>query len=282
MHAYDQVAIVGVGLLGGSIGLAAKTRRIARCVVGIGRDDAKLDAAVARGIIDEATTNLAAGVQEANLVVICTPVDMVTETATQVFTHAAPTCLVTDVGSTKLAIVEAVERQMGQKSAQFVGSHPLAGDHRTGAEHARADLFEGRTVVITPTKATAPDATGRVSNFWHAVGADVVRLTPEEHDAAVAITSHLPHMVASALAAATPRSVLALTATGWADTTRVAAGDALLWRQIFAANRTQVLAALDQFDHHLDALRKALLEEDCTQLERLLAEGKQIRDAVGN
>ncbi len=278
MPSFDQVAIVGVGLLGGSIGLAARERGIAGQVIGIGRSQAKLDAAVAQGIVDRGTTNMAEGVQQAGLVVVCTPVDDVAAVAAEVLLHAPKDALVTDVGSTKQAIVDA----MAQAADQFVGSHPLAGDHRTGAEFARADLLVGKTVVVTPTEATSPHATHQVSAFWMALGADVASLSPPEHDKAIAITSHLPHMVATALASATPGPMLTLTASGWADTTRVAAGDASLWRQIFMTNREQVLAALGHFDRHYTELRDALAQGDGERLEQLLAEGKQIRDAVGN
>ena len=134
---------------------------------------------------------------------------------------------------------------------RFVGSHPLAGDHRTGPEHARADLFEGRTVVVTPTEHTRPAAVTEVSGFWQSLGANVTTMTPAKHDAALAMTSHLPHLVAVALAAATPAEFLPLTASGWRDTTRIAGGDPKLWQPIFAANREHVLDALDMMSQTL-------------------------------
>ncbi len=278
MPAFEQVVIVGVGLLGGSIGLAVKERQVAGEVIGIGRNQARLDEAIRREIIDRATTDLRAGVQQADLVVVCTPVELVSETAKDVLRAAPANCLVTDVGSTKQAIVDA----LSDWAMQFVGSHPLAGDHRSGAEFARGGLLEGKMVVVTPTPQTNPTTEERIGGFWSALGANVVTLAADEHDAAVAVTSHLPHAVASALAATMPKSMLPLAATGFADTTRVAAADPQLWRQIFLTNREQVLAAIDDFDHHLAALRDALAAGDEQQLEQLLAEGKQIRDALGN
>jgi len=281
MSPYKQVAIVGVGLLGGSLALAVKKRGLAEQVVGIGRDQTKLDDLVQSGLIDRGTTDLPQGVSEADLVVVCTPVETVGATVNQLLQLAPAGCLLTDVGSTKQAIVEQVAVNPADGPA-FVGSHPLAGDHRSGAEYARADLFDGRVVVVTPSEQTSTDATDRMQEFWQACGARVVVMSAAEHDAALAATSHLPHLVASVLAGSTPSEVLELAATGWLDTTRIAAADPTLWRQIFASNRSQVLAALSNFETQLARVRDALAEGDDEQLEQQLAEGKRTRDAVGN
>lgn len=282
MQPFDQVSIIGVGLLGGSVALAMGERSLAKNIVGIGRDTAKLQALVDRGMLDRATIDLAGGIAKSDLVIVCTPVDTVVPSVLEAIRAAPENCLFTDVGSTKAEIVQQIVAEGGESASRFVGSHPLAGDHRCGAEFARGDLFEGRTVVVTPCNSTDAEATERVAALWKALGSHVVKLEPDEHDAALAMTSHLPHLLASALAAATPDGILDLAATGWADTTRVAAGDPELWRQIFLANRTQVLTALNQFDQHLQSIRDALEAQDGPELERLLAEGKRIRDAVGN
>ena len=168
--------------------------------------------------------------------------------------------LITDAGSTKEAIVTTVDAALSGRRAgsPFVGSHPLAGDHRGGVEFARADLFDGRTVVVTPTAETRPAAVVEITGFWQSLGAHVTTMTPAEHDAALAATSHLPHLVAAALAAATPEKLLPLAASGWRDTTRVAAGDPKLWQPIFATNRQHVLAALDRFVEKIAGLRESL------------------------
>ncbi|WP_425400622.1 prephenate dehydrogenase [Aeoliella sp.] len=282
MQPFDQVTIVGVGLLGGSVALAMRERSLAKQIVGVGRDTAKLQALVDRGMLDRATIHLSGGVKDSDLVVVCTPVDTVTPSVLEAIDSAPDNCLFTDVGSTKAEIVERITSEGGDGACRFVPAHPLAGNHRGGAEFAKADLFVGRTVVLTPDESTDPEATERVGDLWKSLGAHIVALKPDEHDAALAMTSHLPHVVASALAAATPDGILELAATGWRDTTRVAAGDAGLWRQIFLANRSQVLTALNKFDQHLDAIRDAIEAEDGPELERLLAEGKRIRDALGN
>jgi prephenate dehydrogenase len=280
----QRVAIVGVGLIGGSIGLALRQRGLADEVVGIGRRPAVLDKAVALGALDRGTTNLVEGVVEADLVVVATPVGIIVDVV-QAVAQLAPRASITDAGSTKLEICQALRPDVdgsGLRPGRFVGSHPLAGGHRTGPEHAQADLFVDRTVVVTPEDDTPPGLVQRMTEFWESLGADVTLLSPEEHDRAVAATSHLPHLIASALAAATPEEWLQLAATGWADTTRIAAGDVNLWTQIFSQNRTAVLDALRRFEHQLTGLDKAIAEGDVTDLSARLQEGKRIRDALGD
>jgi prephenate dehydrogenase len=287
MAEYDTVAIVGVGLIGGSIGLALRERKLARQVIGIGRRQTSLDAARKIGAIQQGVTQLAAGVAEAQLVVVATPVDTIAERVIQVAAIAPPGCLITDAGSTKESIVSLVDAGLANRRSgpRFVGSHPLAGDHRTGAEFARADMFDGRTVVVTPSESTRPAAVTEASGFWESLGANVVTLSPEKHDAALAMTSHVPHLVAIALAAATPAEFLPLTASGWRDTTRIAAADPKLWQPIFASNREQVLDALDLLMQKLGSLREALDQTDYETLNSILeaaAKRKKDRDALGD
>ncbi|HEX5472161.1 MAG TPA: prephenate dehydrogenase/arogenate dehydrogenase family protein [Lacipirellulaceae bacterium] len=287
MIAYETVAIVGVGLIGGSIGLAIRERKLAQTIVGVGRRQITLDTARKVGAIDNGVTNLANGVAHAQLIIIATPVDTVAERVIQVASVCPPTSLIVDVGSTKEAIVAAVDSGLaGRRSGpRFVGSHPLAGDHRTGPEHARADLFDGRTVVVTPTDLTRTAAVTEVTGFWQALGAKVRQMSPAQHDAALALTSHLPHLAAVALAAATPAEFLPLTATGWRDTTRVAGGDPRLWHAILTANREHVLDALDMLGQTIENLRESLEQGDNESLLSILevaAIKKRDRDALGD
>jgi prephenate dehydrogenase len=287
MAEYDTVAVVGVGLIGGSIGLALRERKLAQKIVGVGRRQANLDVAREVGAIDHGVTSLATGVSQAQLIVIATPVDTIAEKVIQAAAACPAGSLITDAGSTKETIVSAVDSGLaGRRSGpRFVGSHPLAGDHRTGAQHARGDLFEGRTVVVTPTQLTRPAAVTEVSGFWQSLGADVKSMTPAEHDAALATTSHLPHLLAAALAASTPRDLLPLAASGWRDTTRVAGGDPQLWQPIFAANRQRVLDSLDRLWQVLANIREALEHGDYESLALILqqaAKTKQDRDALGD
>jgi prephenate dehydrogenase len=288
MPARPRVAIVGVGLIGGSIGLALRQRGLAEEVVGIGRRTASLEKAAEFGTVDRGTTNLAEGVAGVDLAIVTTPVAAIVDAVRSV-AQAAPQASITDAGSTKAEICRALRRPtdshpMAGAAApgRFVGSHPLAGDHRTGPEYARGDLFEGRTVVVTPQDDTPPGLVERIQEFWESLGAEVTLLAPEEHDRALGATSHLPHLVAAALSAATPEEWLRLTGTGWADTTRIAAGDPVLWTQIFGQNRSAVIDALRRFEHRLQALERAIGEADEAALLDELQEARRIRDALGD
>jgi prephenate dehydrogenase len=251
------VAIVGVGLIGGSIGLSLRAGSPGGRVIGIGRSAERLREAVALGAIDEATTDLDAGVAAADVVVVCTPVTQIADDVRQAAAHGPADLLVTDAGSTKRGIVEAVESE-ARSRAVFVGGHPLAGSERTGVAHARADLFEGRVCVLTPTARTPPDRLDRAHGFWTRLGCRVIELDPATHDQALALTSHLPHAVAAALAAAIPADALRLAAGAYRDGTRVAGSDASLWTGIFLENRTPLLQALDRFQDQLKTFRQAL------------------------
>src|SRR3954468_20893810 len=287
MVEYDTVAIVGVGLIGGSIGLAMRERRLAQKIIGVGRRQISLDVARKVGAIDHGVTSLGTAVAEAQLVVIATPVDTIAERVIQVAAKCPATSLITDAGSTKEAIVAAVDAGLAGRriGPRFVGSHPLAGDHRTGPEHARADMFEGRVVVITPTEHTRTAAETEVVGFWQALGANVEKMGPARHDEALALTSHLPHLAAVAMAAATPSALLHLTATGWRDTTRVAGGDPNLWLAILTANRQHVLDGLDILGQTIGNLRESLEQGDNESLLSILeaaAKKKRDRDALGD
>jgi len=284
MPASQRVAIVGVGLIGGSIGLALRERGLAAEVVGVGHRTASLEKAIARGAIDRGTTNLVDGVAGADWVVAATPVGSIVD-AIHSIAAANERCTITDVGSTKAEICARLRApdspdgwQKRPGPSRFIGSHPLAGDHRTGPEHARADLLVGRTVVVTPEDDTPPGLVERASEFWRSLGATVELLSPEEHDRALAATSHLPHLIAAALAAATPEEWLRLAATGWGDTTRIAASDPGLWTQIFGQNRQAVRDALTRFRHVLDAMEEAHTAGDDAALATQLQEAKRIRD----
>jgi prephenate dehydrogenase len=237
-----------------------------------------LQHALERGILDAAHADLQQAVADADLVVFCTPVDCI---AAQVL-GAAAACrwgtLLTDVGSTKANIVHAVEGKL-PPGVVFVGSHPLAGSEKHGPEHARADLFKDRLVVVTPAE---DEALSRVAAFWTALGARVETMSAEEHDRALALTSHLPHLLASALAGILPPQWRGLTASGFRDTTRLAAANPALWTSILHANQESVLDALDRLGDQLHRFRQALSSGDTNLLEALLYQGKQVRDSLRN
>ena len=282
MSTTRNVAIIGVGLIGGSIGLALHKRGLAECVTGFGRRQESLEKALAVGAIDRATTDPKDALQEADLVIVATPVASVVEDILRADQLAPRASWITDVGSTKGEICQATDKSLKGRPNRFVGSHPLAGDHRTGPENARPDLFEGRTVVITPTPATNTNTIQLACEFWASLGAVVRSMDPAEHDRALAATSHLPHLVASALASVTPEEYLPLAATGWGDTTRIAASDPDLWVQIFAQNSNSVIEQLDRLIDRLNQLRGALDSGSTESLRNTLQRAKEIRNALGN
>lgn len=280
MHQWDSVAIIGVGLIGGSIGLALRRRKLARHVVGIGRSSASLRAAKRREAVDSTTTDLKRGVASAELVVVCTPVANVVDHV-RAAAESANGAIITDAASTKAEIVTTLDHTL-DRGVSFVGSHPMAGSERTGVTSSQDDLFQNRVVVVTPTRRTKPAALAAVEQFWQSLGANVTRMSPQAHDEAVAEISHLPHVVASALASAAAAKHLPLAASGWQDTTRIAAADPQLWQQILSENRGHVLKSLDKFEKVLASFRRAIEQNDARRIIRQLEQGKQNRDAVGS
>jgi prephenate dehydrogenase len=285
MQRWDTVAIIGVGLLGGSIGLALRKRKLAKTIVGIGRKKNSLAKALSRKCVSKTTTSVAKGVAGAELIVICTPVETVAQFAAEAAQACPSGAIITDVGSTKVTIVREAEAAIGRllkKQVAFIGSHPLAGSEKTGCEAAQAELFKDRLVIVTPTAKTHPDAIEKVGGLWKSLGGKVASMSPDDHDAVLARTSHLPHLIASVLAAATPGGLVSITGPGWRDATRIAAGDPELWRQILLANAGHTLSALDDFERVLSWFRSALQTGDGQALAELLQQGKVRRDAVGS
>lgn len=279
----ERIGIVGVGLIGASIGLALRANRTVKEIVGIGRSQDSLLLAKERGAIDHAVTDLNAAadlLRSLDFLVICTPVDAVVRAACTLWPLLHPGCIVTDAGSTKQTIVEQIALQLPAMS-RFIGSHPIAGSERTGPAAASASLFRGRTAVVTPVHGSEQATVDAVRAFWLSLGMTVVEMPPAEHDAILARTSHLPHLIASALSLVTDIEDRPFAGTGLRDTTRIASGDPALWRAIFAENREAVLAALDRFEGALAGLRACLLERDWPLLEKRLTDGKQNRDALG-
>jgi cyclohexadieny/prephenate dehydrogenase len=277
----DTLTIVGVGLIGGSIGLAAKRRGVARRVLGVGHRQASLDRARALGTVDECFLDAAKAAAQSQLIVLCTPVDGIAAQVLDLARSCAPGTILTDAGSTKTAIVQALDGRL-PPGVTFVGSHPLAGSEKRGPEFACADLFVDRCTVLTPTDNTDPGAVETVRSFWQALGSRVRLMSPEEHDRALAVTSHLPHLVASALCGILPDELHELIATGFRSTTRVAAGDPGLWSAIFEQNRPALLAALVSLTDRLQHFQRALETRDRAALDELLTQGKRVRDALGS
>ena len=276
---FETIAIVGVGLIGGSIGLALKSRSIARTVIGVGRDPARLQEAQRRGIIDERFLRLAEGARHADLVVFCTPVDRIVAGVREAAAACRTGTLITDAGSVKGSICRELAAGPAE-GVEFVGSHPLAGSEKQGFEFADAKLFENRVCVVTPVSTTSRGALERVSLFWQSLGAALIEMSPEAHDRALGETSHLPHLVAAALAATLQADNRALAATGFRDTTRIASGDPELWSAILLANRDEVLASVARFGASLRHIQRALEQRDADSLIDLLRTARENRESL--
>src|SRR5690349_10580038 len=238
---FKQMTVCGVGLIGGSLALIARQKGLVGRVVGLGRTQENLDVALGRGIIDDATRNPVAASRGADLVVLAVPIRTMPETLAAMVPHLPPDAVITDVGSVKGWVVAALEPLLGPQMA-LVAAHPVAGKETTGAGAADESLFVGRRTIVTPSARSTPDAVERVERLWRATGSSVERMAPGEHDEVLARASHLPQMVASALAAALEgarvgeHEAAAYGAGGLRDTTRIAASSAEMWRDIVVTN----------------------------------------------
>jgi prephenate dehydrogenase len=278
-----RLAILGVGLLGGSVAKAARSLGLAQEIVGIGRDLTRLQPALRDGTLDGATTDIADAVRQANFIVLAAPVLVNERLLAEVWAGAAADAVVTDVGSTKSGIVAAAERLAGSRSLAFVGSHPMAGSEQAGYGVARADLFQGASVIVTPTDATDGRALKRVTELWEALGAHVSALDPSTHDRVVAAVSHLPHLVAFALVDAVRAfepGAMAFAARGFKDTTRIAASEPAVWREIFLSNREALRRSTEAFRAALDRIETLVADGDGDRLETVIASIKAEREAI--
>jgi len=277
----QRLAIVGVGLLGGSIALAARAHGLAREIVGIGRDRTRLEAPLRAGAVDRVTTDLTAGVRDADVLVLAANVLANERLLVDAWPAVAPSAVVTDVGSTKRGIVAVAERLPG--AHRFVGSHPMAGSEKSGYAVARPDLFRGAIVIVTPGDASEPGAVKTVTSFWEVLGARVSALEPDTHDRVVAAISHLPHVVAWALVEAVGRfepAALPFAARGFKDTTRIAAADTAMWTEILLSNRDTIVSSLGAFRGALGELERLIATGDRAGIESLLARLKTERETL--
>lgn len=273
------LAILGVGLIGGSIAAAARRRGLAQRIVGIGRNPSRLEAATQLGLIDCGSTDIAVAA-DADLAVVCTPVNHIVADAKDLAAVLNSEALITDVGSTKGIVCEELADLDGSNGPAFVGSHPLTGSQLQGFEHADPELFEGRVCVVTPFEASRDIDIQAIEQFWSDLGSVVVRCEPREHDRALARTSHLPHLVAAALAGNLLASDTQFAASGFRDTTRIASGDPGLWIPILSQNNDAVQQALAQLQTRLEEFSDALQHDDDSALQKLLEEAKRQRDGL--
>jgi prephenate dehydrogenase len=279
---FDKVAIIGVGLLGGSVGLALKANGICGNVVGLGRSRASIEAAFEKGAIDEAVDDLSEAASGADLVVVCTPAGSVAGIIAELENVLEEDCIITDVGSTKQAIVDAVE-QLPRVGPRFVGSHPLAGSEKKGVQHASANLFDGATVFLTSASLTDPAVAEVVGEMWESFGGRVVELGARVHDRVMAQTSHLPHIVAALLVAGL-RTLSeehgALVGKGFLDTTRIASSDPEIWADICITNPVEIREALVMLRNDLETFEMYLTEGEYERILDFLRSTKSVRDAL--
>jgi prephenate dehydrogenase len=281
---WEKVSIIGVGLLGGSIGLALKQRKLTGRVAGYVRRAESVAECQRTGAVDQADTDLWRVVENSDLVVLCTPIAQMGALITKMVPVLKRGSIVTDVGSVKANIVAELEPLVAGAHAHFIGSHPMAGAETVGVLAARADLFHDAVCAITPTVRTKPEPLAALEEFWRALGARPLRLTPEIHDDLVSRSSHLPHVVAAGLAnyilsPAHAKEQAMLCATGFRDTTRVASGSPEMWRDICLANRKNLARVLGVFIEDLREFQLSLEKQDVKLIEEFLTQARQRRDA---
>ena len=273
-----RLSVLGVGLLGGSLGLAAKAELSGCRVIGYGHRAATLEQALKTGAIDEGYDDPARAVQGADLVVLCTPVGLLPDLLSRIAPALDARSVVTDVGSTKATVVRAAERQ--HPGMRFVGSHPMAGSEKRGVQFAQPDLFRQAVCITTPTEQTDRDALEQTESFWRRLGMRVRRLPPDVHDRLICDVSHLPHALAAALVTLQQDDALDLAGKGFLDATRIAGGDGGLWRDILLDNRENLAASIDRLRESLDALQSMLHPDRADDLRAWLDQAADRRRAV--
>lgn len=274
------VAIIGLGLMGSSLGLALKKRGTSVRIPAYARRIETRERAIELGAVDEVFETPAEAVSEADLIVICVPIWSIAKLTDEIIPALKSGAVVTDVGSTKTELNRRMEILFAESDACFVGSHPIAGSEKTGVDAGNPDLYEGRLAVVCPLQDVPSSAVAEVCNLWESVGSEVVEMSAEQHDAILAATSHLPHMVAAALARSVGAEKADFCGTGFFDTTRVASGSADMWVDIIDTNREPLEAELDRFHKELTGLINILRGGNQADIRRWLEEAAARRDAV--
>jgi prephenate dehydrogenase len=279
-----KIVVCGVGLIGGSFALAQKSALVGRRIVGIGRTAAPLEEALALGVIDEIATDWATALKGADLVLLGMPVGQMPAVMAALVPHLEPQTVVTDGGSTKSDVVAAARAAFGDKIAQFVPGHPIAGAEKSGVTAAKADLYRDKRVVLTPLPENSPESVALVKSAWEACGANVSQLSAEDHDRVFAAVSHLPHLLAFALVHDLAQrensdQLFGFAAGGFRDFTRIASSHPEMWRDICVANRGALITELDAYLAELMRTRVLLASADAGGLEQMFAVARDRRDA---
>ena len=279
---FGVVAIVGTGLIGGSIGLGLKERGLATTIIGVGHRKASINKALKIKAIDEGTTSIEKAAKEADIIILATSVSLIPDYAKKIIPLMKKSTILTDVGSTKDYIVSQVNKEIkskcGREKPNFIGAHPLAGSEQRGIESARPDLFEGSLCVLTPTSLNSKKGITRLSNMWKALGARISIMTPSKHDEILAFVSHLPHFVASSLAGVIEEKYWMFAASGLRDTTRIASGDPELWLSISKQNKKEIIEALRCFSEEIKCTLNDMEMGNDKKLLGRLKKAKTVRD----
>ena len=279
---FKQLGLVGCGLMGASFALALQDKTLVERVVGFSPSEGTRQKALQRGVIQQAASSAAEAVQGADLVLIAVPVSHTAPCLSEIAHHLHPDCLLMDVGSTKGDVVTAARAALGDKLGCFLPAHPIAGKAQAGVDHAEGTLYQDRALILTPLAHNTPAQIAQATALWQAIGSRVHLMTPEAHDQTFAAVSHVPHLLAFAqmnglLQQAEGEAFLQLAGPGFRDFSRIAAGDPAVWRDIFIANRAQVLAQLSQFQTALQELEKTIENNDLQALHRLIGQASQAR-----
>ena len=282
---FQKITIIGVGLMGGSLALAIKKSGLAGTVWGVDQQPDRLQKAVTRGAIDTYTCDVSEGVEGAALVVLATPVGMFESIMRQASSKLPPGCIVTDVGSTKAALVKQME-QILPATVSFVGGHPIAGKEKSGIEAASGDLFKGARCILTPTPRTDRKALEKIKSFWEEVGSEVVMMEPVEHDRVLAAISHLPHIAAYALVNTALDLLnqngkhLSFSGGGFKDFTRIAASSPEMWRDICLHNSENIITTLEAFEATLGRIKRCIQNHDSGGLHQEFERAKKLREGI--
>jgi prephenate dehydrogenase len=278
---YGTVSIVGVGLIGASLGLALKHAGVVNTVLGVGRSQKNLDQAQKMGAIDE-VLDLVEATKQSNVIVLCMPVAQMRAAFEVIEPHLEPRTMITDAGSTKGDVILAAKEVLGKKACQFVPAHPIAGGAQHGASAAKVDLFQGKQTIVCPLQENSSEDIALIMGFWESVGSVVKKIGSVQHDAIYAAVSHLPHLLSYALMASVVNSEdadqkLSHVGAGFKDFTRIAASSPEMWRDICLGNRTAILKELDQYILIVTHMRKLIAEGDSAGLEKLFNQASKAR-----
>ena len=280
---YNSLSIIGPGLLGASIAMSVHQKKLAKEIHLWARNEDKRATCLKSNWCNHVHESLEGAVKNSDFVIFCTPVDTIIPILKTIAPHLNPNTIVTDVGSVKESICTQASTITTNASFQFIGSHPMAGSEKSGMEHASVELLKQGTCIITPNECTDALALEKVTQFWSQLEMNPVHMSPQDHDSLIAKISHLPHIVASALAASLsdiPDNQFSFAGGGLKDTTRVAGGSPKLWQSIIAQNSDQILKSINQFEQSLKALKSSLAEEDLDGLHKILQDGQLVRKTI--